>query len=114
MSFTLGEVTLPNPKQFTRTFVETSAKNSLIQGKTTKRIENRKERFTLSFEHLTPTQVNSILYEYNLNLVRTFSVDEYPLIINETNVLINISPRDYPTSGVDYKENLSIILTEVI
>ena len=36
MSFILGNITLPNPKSFTREFIETSAANLLIEGKTTK------------------------------------------------------------------------------
>ena len=113
MSFIIGNVTLPNPKRFSREFIETSASNLLIEGTTTKRVENRKERFTLEYQHLTPAEVNSILSEFNLEIVRTFTVNETNLTIGPTDVLIDISTRDYPASGALYRENLSLILTEI-
>ncbi len=113
MSFLLGAITLPQPKSFTRTFIETSQQNLLIEGKTTKKTENRKERFTLVFQELTQAQVNSILSEYQLEAVRSFEVTETELTITATNVLVDISPRVYPLSAKAYRENLMLILTEV-
>ena len=113
MAYIIGNVTLPNPKKLTREFVETSASNLLIEGKTTKRVENRKERFTLEFEHLTSAQVNSILSEYQLGTVRSFTVNETSLSIGPTDVLIDIENREYPLSGDLYRENLDLVLTEV-
>ena len=114
MAYSLGEIILPSPDKLTRDFIETSASNIVIHGETTKRVENRKERYTLEFSFLTTTQVNNILSEYELNLVRTFTVDETNLSIGPTDVLINISGRNYPPTGKIYKENLIIILTEVL
>lgn len=113
MSFILGDLTLPNPKSFKRTFIETGAKNLLIQGKSTKRIENRKERFTLVFQNLTQAQTNSILSEYILDMVRVFQVTEANLSISATEVLIDISTRKYPPSGKEYREEFRLILTEI-
>lgn len=113
MSFILGDLTLPNPKSFRRAFIETGAKNLLIEGKSTKRVENRKERFTLVFQNLTRAQANSILSEYVLDMVRIFQVTEVNLSIPATNVLIDISTRKYPPSGKEYKEEFRLILTEV-
>lgn len=113
MSFILGAVTLPQPKSFTRRFIETSRQNLLMEGKTTKKTDNRKERFTLVFQELTQAQVNSILSEYNLEAVRSFQVTEANLTIAATDVLVNISPREYPLSAKAYRENFSLILTEV-
>lgn len=111
--FQLGDLTLPNPKSFKRTFIETGAKNLLIEGKSTKRIENRKERFTLVFQNLTQFQTNSILSEYILDMVRVFQVTEANLSIPATEVLIDISTRKYPQSGKEYREEFRLILTEV-
>ncbi len=113
MAYTLGNITLPNPKKLTREFIETGAENLLMEGKTTKRVENRKERFILEYQHLTPAQVNSILSEYQLLLVRSFTINETNLSIGPTDVLIDIQNREYPASGKLYRENLTLILTEV-
>ena len=113
MSFLLGDKTLPNPKSFTRGFIETSAQNRTIGGKEIKRTENRKERFTLVFQELTRAQANSILSEYRLGVVRSFQVTETNLAIAATDVLVNISSREYQP-GRDYRENLSLILTEIL
>lgn len=114
MSFTLGNLTLLYPKKFTREFIETSAGNLLIEGISTKRVQNRKERFTLEYQHLTPAEVNAILSEFELDMVRTFTVNETNLSIGPTDVLIDVINRNYPASGDLYRENLTLILTEVI
>jgi len=113
MSYILGNLTLLNPKKFTRAFIETGAGNLLMEGKTTRKIQNRKERFTLSYQHLTPNEVNSILSEFQLNMVRTFTVNEDNLSIGPTDVLIDIAGREYPPSGTLYREDLTLVLTEV-
>jgi len=110
--FQLGATTLPNPKSFTRDFIETSAQNLLIQGKSTKKTESRKERFVLVFQELTQVQANSILSEYRLETERSFQVTETNLAISATDVLIDISPREY-SGGKAYREALTLILTEV-
>jgi hypothetical protein len=114
MSYILGAVTLPNPKKFTREFVETTAENLLINGTSTKKVENRKEIFTLEFSNLTVAQVNSIMSEYEMNLIRQFTVTETNLAISATDVLINVKDREYQQSGRDYRENITLVLTEVL
>jgi hypothetical protein len=113
MAYILGAITLPNPKSFKREFIETAAENLLIEGKTTKRVENRKERFILTFLNLTQAEVGSILSEYELEAVRTFQVNETNLTIGPTDVLVDIEEREYPLSGEEYRENLTLVLTEV-
>ena len=113
MAYTLGDITLPNPKKLTREFIETGAENLLIEGKTTKNIANRKEKFTLEYENLDTAEVNAILSEYLLTIVRTFTVDEAGLSIGPTDVLIDIQNREYPPSGKLYLENITLVLTEV-
>ena len=113
MAYILGGLTLPNPKRFSRQFIEASALNLTALGKTTKNVINRKERFTLVYQYLTQAQVNSILSEYELEIVRTFQVTETNLTIAATDVLIDVNSRDYPPSGTEYGEHLTLILTEV-
>lgn len=114
MSYQLGNIILPYPKKFTRSFLETGTKNFLVEGITTQRIENRKEVFTLEYQNLISLQVNSILSEYETNEVRLFTVTEENLSIGPTRVLVNIENRNYLQSGNAYLENLTLILTEVI
>jgi hypothetical protein len=113
MPYILGSIILPQPKSFTREFIETSSENLLMEGKTTKRVENRKERFTLVFQNLTQAEANSILSEYELFMVRTFTVTEANLSLGPTDVLVDIQNREYPASGKEYRENFNLVLTEV-
>lgn len=114
MSFILGQLTLPNPLDFTRDIIETQRLNLLLNATTTRNFINRKERFTLRFHHLTRTIVNSILAEFELNAVRDFSVSEPNMTISSTRVLIEIEGREYVTKGPEFRENLKLILTEII
>ena len=113
MAYILGSTTLPGPKKFTREFIETGAENLLMEGKTTRKIQNRKEKFILEFQNLTSAQVNSILSEYELDAVRTFQVTETNLTIGPTDVLIDVQDREYPPTGTFYRENLVLVLMEV-
>ena len=113
MSFQLGNITLLNPKRFSREFIETGTSNFLIENITTRKMENRKERFILEYQHLTPAEVNSILSEFELNSVRNFTANDTNLSISATPVLIDITNRSYPKSGDLYRENLTLVLTEV-
>lgn len=112
--FILGNITLLNPKRVSREFIETGAQNALIDNISTKRTENRKERYILEYEYLTPSEVNSILSEFELNSVRSFTADDTNLNIGPTPVLIDITNRKYLPSGDLYRENLTLVLTEVV
>lgn len=114
MSLTLGSLTLPYPKSFKRDFIETSAENLSIEGKTTKRIENRKERFTLVFQNLTPAEAQAILAEYEIDEARLFTSTETDLPISATRVLVDVKTRNYPLTGTAYRQDLALVLTEVI
>ncbi len=114
MAYTLGALTLLNPKSFRRDFIETSAGNLTIRGKSVKRVENRKERFTLTYQNLTNAQVSSIMAEYNLNTVRTFTVTETELPIAATQVLVDVKTINYPLTGTEYRQDLTLTLTEIL
>ena len=113
MSYQLGNVTLPSPKSFVRDFIETAQENLLMEGRSTKKVTNRKEKFTLIFQNLTQLQINNILSEFELEQVRSFTIDETSLNIGPTDVLVDIGSRQYPSVGRQYRENLTLILTEV-
>lgn len=114
MSYIIGALTLPNPHEFRREQVETSKTNETIEGRTKKDIANRKERYFLRFDKLTQAEVNSILAEYDLQTTRTFQVTETNLTIAATDVHIELAAREYNTRGDSYREDLTLILTEVI
>lgn len=114
MSYTLGNVTLPRPVGFSRTYIEKSATNSTLDGTTNKDITNRKEQYTLEFKNLTQSEVSEILSEYELQSVRDFTVSETNLTIAATSVHIDIGKREYNTKGNEYREDLTIVLTEVV
>ncbi len=114
MGYILGALTLLQPKSFRREFIETSASNLSILGKTTRRVENRKERFTLTYQNLTTAEANSILAEYDLDEARLFESTETDLTIAATLVLIDVKTRNYPPTGKAYRQDLILILTEVI
>jgi hypothetical protein len=113
MSYTLGSITLPRPISFKREYIETGTTNNLLNGSTKKDIINRKEKFILEYTNLTQTEVAEILSQYELNTTRNFSVDETNLTIAETPVFIDIPSRLYNVKGTDYRESLTIVLTEV-
>ena len=113
MSYVLGDVTLPRPKSMERKFLEVSQENLTIDGKATRKITNRKEEFILTFQSLSQAVVNSLLSEYELQAVRTFTVDEDNLSIGPTDVLVDVLTRNYPISGKRYLEEFNLVLTEV-
>ena len=113
MSYILGATTLPNPKEFSREFIEVSSENVSLEGRTTKDIFKRKEKFTLKFQHLTPTQVSNILSEYNAETTKNFQVTETNLTIAATPVHITFTSRNY-MKGETYRSDFTLVLTEVI
>lgn len=114
MSYLLGGITLPAPRKLSRQIIESAVEHIIITGKTTKRITRRKERYVLQYQNLTQAEVASILSEYALKSVRTFTVSESNLSIGPVDVLIDITNRSYPPSGENYLENLNVILSEVL
>ena len=112
MSYTLGNITLPNPQELYRDFVEKSQSLSMLDGTTKKDITNRKEVFTLVFRRLTQSQVSSILTELNQDEARNFAVTENNLTVSSTPVLVSVNRRAYNKGGV-YREDLTLILEEV-
>lgn len=114
MSYILGSITLPTPSTFNRVPLDRQTINLLFNGTTRRNIVNKKEQFTLQFMHLTQTEVQQILSEFNQNAVRDFQVTEENLEIGPTPVHIDLDTREYANKGPSYREDLTLILTEVI
>lgn len=113
MAYTLGNITLPRPKSFTREFVEQSSTIRTLNNTTKKDITGRKERYVLTFTKLTQAQMTSILNEFDLFTTRNFTVNETNLTIAATPVHIFLERRDYNTPGNEYREDIVLILEEV-
>ena len=116
MSYTLGSITLPNPKpgDFRRIQMEVGGSVLTLNGRTKKDITARKEQYVIYYEKLTPAEVALILSEYDLRETRNFAVSESNLTISSTPVHIDVTGREYNTAGEGYREDLQLILTEVI
>lgn len=114
--YTLGETTLPTPKpgNFQRKIIEMATRFTTLDGTDKKDITNRKEQFILYYEHLTQSEVTNILSEYNDLEVKNFSVSDTNLTINSTPVHVEVTDRQYNTGGNEYREDLTLILTEVV
>lgn len=113
MAWTLGSTTLPDPRGFRRRFVEKSTYHEMINGTSKKDISSRKERFELYFTRITQATVASILAEFELKQALSFSVTDGDLSIAATNVHVDITGRDYNTKGSEFREDVTIVLTEV-
>ena len=113
MSYTLGGITLPRPKGYKQTFIETSTENLTLNGETKKSYISRRKQHVLHFTMLTQAQVNNILSVYQNNEVASYQVDETNLSVGPVDVLIDISDRLYLEQTVNYREAFDLILTEV-
>lgn len=113
MAYILGNSTLPKPVGFARETIEVATQNLLLSGETRKKTITRKERFVLEFRRITQAEADNIFSEYDLMAARDFSVNEDNLSISSTPVLVDIPSREYTTKGVNYLENLILVLTEI-
>lgn len=113
MPYRLGGITLPRPKSVVREIIELARENNTLAGLTHKNTLHRKERYILSYVNISLAVVTSIQSEYELDLPRTFQIDEGELQIGPVDVLIDFSERLYPPVGKTYVENFKLVLTEV-
>lgn len=113
MSLTLGNITLPNPVNIKQETVQIASENLLLDGRTTKKIIHTKYRYVLDFQHLTQMEVNAILAEYELQETRTFQSTETYMPVTARDVHIDIAGRTIQEKGTEFRENLTLILTEV-
>lgn len=111
--WTLGGVTLPNPQGFSRKYVEKSVWHESINGRTTKDISSRKEQYVLSFQRIAQATVAQILALYEQKATLTFEAEDGELIISATEVHVDVPGREYNTKGSEFREDFTLILTEV-
>lgn len=113
MSWTLGGVTLPDPQGFGREQIESSTYHEAINGHSSKDITNRKERYKLKYEKRTQAEVALILALYSQFEILDFEVADGSLNISSTPVHVEITDRAYGTKGSEYREDFTLVLTEV-
>lgn len=113
MSWTLGSTTLPDPKSFSRRFVEKSVYHEMINGTSKKDVSSKKEQFLIGFTRLPQATVASILAEFTVKNSLAFSVTDGELTITERQVHLDISGRDYNTKGSEFREDVTLVLTDV-
>lgn len=114
MSYILNSVTLPNPQGFRREQIETGGTVVTIDGTMKKDITNRKERYTLTYQMLTQAEASDILTIWNTQTTVNFQSTETNMAIGATPVHVEIEVREYNTRGNQYREDIVIILTEVV
>ena len=112
-TWTLGDITLPNPQGYSVRTLEKSVMHESINGRTTKDITSRKNQYFLSFNRKAQSTVAQILGQFNLKQTLTFSVDDGSLQISSVEVHVDIPRRNYNTKGSEFREDFEIILTEV-
>lgn len=113
MAWTLGSTTLPNPQAFGRRFIEKSVFHETISGRTTRDITSRKEQFHITFKRIPQATVAQILSEFEQMQVLAFAVTDGSLAIASTNVHVEVAGRDYNTKGSEFREDFTLVLTEV-
>ena len=84
-----------------------------IDGKTSRDLGGRKERFVLGWEILFKSEVDRIKAVVEKNTAVTFKIAEDNLIINETSVLVTLRPVSYNVPGSEYFASTEIELIEV-
>ena len=114
MSYKINDLILPRPVRLVRKQIESGATVTTLTGATKKDITNRKEQYILHFQALTQTEVANILTEYNKEDTVDFESTEANLAIPSTECQMDITQREYNTKGSEYREDLIIILTEVV
>lgn len=113
MSWILGSTTLPNPKTFSRRFLEKSVYHDMINGTSKKDVTSKKEQFIIGFTRLTQATVAAILAEFTVKDSLAFSAEDGDLTIAERQVHLDISGRDYNTKGSEFREDITLVLTDV-
>lgn len=108
-AWTLGDMTLPRPKEMSRSRVYTKQDVDTLSGSMGRDIGGDKEKFTLYFENLTEDEVNSIMNEVAKNTAVNFSITQDYMEIPTTSVFPEVVKRSYD-KNFTYK--LQLELTE--
>ena len=112
--YILNSTSLPRPKEFTRQFIPVSQDITAITGHEGRDFRYRtKEKFTLSWEILSKSEVETIMTIVNLNTAVSFYVLETNLSVAQTSVLLKIKDIEYVIVGSGYKGMMTLELEEV-
>lgn len=114
MSYILGGITLPQPKQMTINIIELAQEHLIMGGVTTKRTQKRKYQYVLEYTFLTEAQLATLESLYFPGSALSFQVTEANRIVNPVDVLVDVDRRQYNPVGHGYRENTKLILTEVV
>ncbi len=113
-TWTLNGVNIPFPQGYNVRVAEGSAVHVTVKNKTIKQIAGRKNEYVLRYEYLTQAEVATLLGLLALDSVLEFAATDGSLSIPATNVIMTITNRDYPAKGGEFRENITVILTEEI
>lgn len=112
-SWVLGGTTLKNPQGYTPTEIEISSVITTAIGATRKQIRGKKLQHQIDWTLLTQTEVSDILSLYNQNTALDFTVTDGQLSIPTVSVQMDIMRRAHNAKGSEFREDISILLTEV-
>lgn len=113
MSYILDGVTLPDPRGYKLRYIEKKTDHDMINNATKRDTSGRKRQFFLTFTRLTQVVSAQIQGIYNQQKAVYFSSTETNNQIASTLVLMDITGRDYNTKGSEYREDFTLVLTEV-
>lgn len=113
MAYILNGTTLPSPKAFKKTPFNQEATLITLNNTHKKDITGRKYQYTLNFEKITKTEMDTILGIYSLEEEVEFQSTETNLPIAETLVHVDVMDQEYGMLGNEYRANVVLVLTEV-
>jgi hypothetical protein len=85
----------------------------MINGTSKKDVSSRKEQFLIGYTRLPQSTVAAILAEYTVRDSLPFSAEDGELSIAQREVHLDITGRDYNTKGSEFREDITIVLTDV-
>jgi hypothetical protein len=113
MAYYLDGTSLPSPKRYERQFMPVASNFTSMDGKESRDLRILdKEKYVLSWENLSKSELDSIMTIVNKNTPVIFYINETNLTVNSTEVHIRIGSIDYSTLGSDYLSNLTLELIE--
>lgn len=111
--WTLGEITLPNPKSYTPIQVVNDSYNLTLGNRLTRQIRGRKTTHKLLFNALTVSEFNAIRALVDENAVKSFSAVDGDLVISARDVHCEILDRGFPYKGAEFRSDITLELKEV-
>lgn len=113
MRYILDNTELPRPKSFKREFISISERYNSLSGKIGKDVRTTKEKYILTWEIVSSTELSNIMTIVNKNTSVNFQIAEEKLIISSTSVIVKISNIEYTIPGSSYYCSFALELEEV-